>query len=427
MARYSNLDNHDYTDDDSSDDGLHSFNDNNNNAPSYRLTKYTRPLIDYVRNEWQTNPKYASLPLTNGDTSNCPRWVQLLGSIVTAPRFRRYVVVYTTVLISCWTVWKFIVSPRLEEHAAILRALDPQTKEEVGGWFGANALPRFDNLVQLRTLEPSLLPGEVASESDPHGGRRLIFIGDVHGCKDELERLLEETSFNSDTDHLIFTGDLITKGPDSLGVVDLARNYSASCVRGNNEDKVLSLRHNMIAANTMSDEFLDNANMHRGKYTKERQVARQLNEEQADWLDTCPVVLNVGQIRGMGQVVVAHAGLVPGVDLDKQDPYSVMNMRTVDLDTHVPSSSGKGTKWTKLFNKHQSLLSDSLHETFEDPESMLTTVIYGHDSQSSLSLKTYTKGLDTGCFKGGKLTALVVSDGGEQKIVQVRCNDHTKE
>ena len=163
-----------------------------------------------------------------------------------------------------------------------------------------------------------------------------------------MERLLEETSFNSDTDHLIFTGDLITKGPDSLGVVDLARNYSASCVRGNNEDKVLSLRHNMIAANTMNDEFLDNANMHRGKYTKERQVARQLNEEQADWLDTCPVVLNVGQIRGMGQVVVAHAGLVPGVDLDKQDPYSVMNMRTVDLDTHVPSSSGKGTKWTKV-------------------------------------------------------------------------------
>ncbi|KAB8213948.1 Metallo-dependent phosphatase-like protein [Aspergillus novoparasiticus] len=424
MARYSNIDNLDYADD-SSDDGLHSFNDNNNSAPSYRLTKYARPLIDYVRNEWQSNPKYASLPTTNSDTSDCPRWVQMLGSIVTAPRFRRYVLVYTTVLVSCWLGWKFVVSPRLEEHAAILHALDPQVKEEVGGWFGANALPRFDNMVQLRTLEPSLLPGEVTSESDEHGGRRLIFIGDVHGCKDELERLLEETSFNPDTDHLIFTGDMINKGPDSLGVVDLAREYSASCVRGNHEDKVLSLRHNMIAANTMNDEFLDDANMHRGQYTKERQLARQLSEEQADWLDTCPVVLNVGQIKDMGQVVVAHAGLVPGVDLDKQDPYSVMNMLTVDLDTHVPSSSREGTRWTKLFNKHQSLLSDSLHETFENPESMLTTVIYGHDSKSSLSLKAYTKGIDTGCFKGGKLTALVVGDGGKQKTVQVRCNKHT--
>lgn len=163
-----------------------------------------------------------------------------------------------------------------------------------------------------------------------------------------MERLLEETSFNPDTDHLIFTGDMINEGPNSLGVVDLARKYSASCVRGNHEDRVLSLRHNMIAANTMNDEFLDDANMHRGQYTRERKLARQLSDEQADWLDTCPVVLNVGQIQDMGQVVVAHAGLVPGLDLDKQDPYSVMNMLTVNLDTHVPSSSSKGTKWTKV-------------------------------------------------------------------------------
>lgn len=57
---------------------------------------------------------------------------------------------------------------------------------------------------------------------------------------------------------------------------------------------------------------------------------------------------------------------------------------------------------------------------------MLTTVIYGHDSYNSLSLKTYTKGLDTGCVDGGKLTALVISDGGEQKVVQVGCNDYSK-
>jgi hypothetical protein len=58
---------------------------------------------------------------------------------------------------------------------------------------------------------------------------------------------------------------------------------------------------------------------------------------------------------------------------------------------------------------------------------MLTTVIYGHDSKSSLSLKTYTKGIDTGCVKGGKLTALIVGNGGEQNIVQVKCNDYSKE
>jgi hypothetical protein len=52
------------------------------------------------------------------------------------------------------------------------------------------------------------------------------------------------------------------------------------------------------------------------------------------------------------------------------------------------------------------------------------TVIYGHDSKRSLSIAEYTKGLDTGCVKGEKLTALVVEDGGKQTIVQVKCQKH---
>ncbi|KAF7592648.1 hypothetical protein BBP40_012670 [Aspergillus hancockii] len=421
MATYTTRDSLEFSDSDS---------DNNTNngpysstAPSFRLKKYTGPLINYVRNEWQSNPKYSSLPTANTDNT-ASSWIQMLGSIATAPRFRRYVVVYLSVLVSCFIGWKFVLSPRLEEQAAILRSLDLQAKEDAGGWFGANTLPTFEDIVQLRALEPSVLPAEMASGGS---GKRLVFIGDVHGCKDELERLLEEVSFNPDADHLIFTGDLINKGPDSLGVVDLARKYSASCVRGNHEDRVLSLRHNMITAGKLADDSKDDNNLHRGLYSKERTLARQMSEEQANWLDTCPVILNVGQIKDMGQVVVVHAGLIPGVDLEKQDPYSVMNMLTVDLETHVPSSSRKGTKWTKLFNKHQSLLAASLHKVFENPESMLTTVIYGHDSKSSLSLKSYTKGIGTGCVKGGKLTALVVGDGGEQNVVQVKCNDHSEE
>jgi hypothetical protein len=55
------------------------------------------------------------------------------------------------------------------------------------------------------------------------------------------------------------------------------------------------------------------------------------------------------------------------------------------------------------------------------------TVVYGHDASSSLSIRTFTKGLDTGCVKGGKLTALVIDDGGKQNIVQVSCHDYLKE
>ena len=49
-------------------------------------------------------------------------------------------------------------------------------------------------------------------------------------------------SFNKDTDHLIFVGDIVAKGPDSLGVIDLARSLGASCVRGNHEERVARIR-----------------------------------------------------------------------------------------------------------------------------------------------------------------------------------------
>lgn len=169
--------------DDTSDDGVYT-----SNAPSsYRLTRFTRPLIDYVRNEWQTSAKYAHLPSSSTDRSrsDSPKWLQMIHSIVTAPRFRRYVLVYMSLLVSCIVGWKFVLSPRMQEHASLLRALDPNVKAEVGGWFGSNALPRFDYIEQLRTLDPALLPAEAAPEGGQPSQRRLIVIGDVHGCKSE--------------------------------------------------------------------------------------------------------------------------------------------------------------------------------------------------------------------------------------------------
>ena len=80
-----------------------------------------------------------------------------------------------------------------------------------------------------------------------------------------------------------------------------------------------------------------------------------------------------------------------------------------------------------MFDKHQSLQPSSLRSSKADPHSDVTTVIYGHDSKAGLSIRTYTKGLDSGCVKGGKLTALVIEDGGKQSIVQVRCKNYLKD
>jgi len=132
-------------------------------------------------------------------------------------------------------------------------------------------------------------------------------------------------------------------------------------------------------------------------------------------LQRCPVILRVGPIpayNGGGEIIVVHAGLAPGVELDRQDPFLVMNMRTIDLMSRVPSEERTGEPWENLWNHHQS----HIH-----PPSERTTIIYGHDSKRGLNIQKYSKGLDSSCLKGGELTALVIDEHGSQKIVSVKC------
>lgn len=68
----------------------------------------------------------------------------------------------------------------------------------------------------------------------------------------------------------------------------------------------------------------------------------------------------------------------------------------------------------------------SLKKSSTDPESQTTTVIYGHDAKVGLNIRPYTKGLDSACVTGGKLTALVIETGGKQSIVQTSCRKHDK-
>lgn len=68
----------------------------------------------------------------------------------------------------------------------------------------------------------------------------------------------------------------------------------------------------------------------------------------------------------------------------------------------------------QIWNKYQSLL----------PKGERATVIYGHDSHRGLQLEKYSKGLDTGCVKGGQLTALVISSDPKPQIVSVNCKDY---
>ena len=64
-------------------------------------------------------------------------------------------------------------------------------------------------------------------------------VGDVYGYLDALERLLAQLSV-TDRDLVVFVGDLVRKGPETSGVLELVRNApNMLSVRGDNEQKLL--------------------------------------------------------------------------------------------------------------------------------------------------------------------------------------------
>ncbi|KAF1808539.1 Metallo-dependent phosphatase [Eremomyces bilateralis CBS 781.70] len=395
--------------------------------PGPRTTS-RRPLIDYVTNEWQTRNNHLADPALNpaefadedytsflSDLSDAPPpWLPLLLRLLRARltrRARRCLVaclVFLVLVCVAWTLW---VGPNLAEATALDRSLQSVRRSEQ--YFGGNGAVRLEGMRNVAGLEGRWVPGRGEAKGEGVGAdNRLVIVGDVHGCREELEMLLRKVEFREGFDHLVLAGDMIFKGPDSGGVVDLARRLDASGVRGNHDDRVLLAYAALKRKGALADvESASEGGKAPGE--KHRKLARELTQGQVEWLEGCPVILDVGDIEGIGHVVVVHAGLVPGVALERQDPYQAMNMRTIDLGSRVPSEGTEGTAWDKVWNHHQKHIHPASDRFF---------AVYGHNARRGLNVQDYSVGLDTGCVKGGMLTALVIYPGGKREVVSVDCN-----
>jgi hypothetical protein len=215
---------------------------------------------------------------------------------------------------------------------------------------------------------------------------RTIIVGDVHGCRSELEGLLDRVAFTSG-DRLVFVGDLVARGPDSLGVLDVARTTGAIIVRGNHEQKLLDWR------DARNDWMRGAAAAKPPIGRMHRDIARSLR--QVDWtlLETSPLFFDLPEHGGR----VVHAGLVPGVAFEAQAPQTLMRIRTV----RVP---GPKRGRARANAKTRNVLWGA---AYEGPPQ----VVFGHNAAPGLQLHPWATGLDTGCVYGGRLTAMVLASG----------------
>ena len=244
----------------------------------------------------------------------------------------------------------------------------------------------------------SLFGSGASDKSAPDGahvpsGERLYAIGDVHGRLDLLAHLLDtvdrddEERGPADT-RVILLGDLVDRGPQSKQVIDhlLTRDWGTRrpvFLKGNHEEVfLLTLAGNLEAARfwlriggaeTMASYGVSDALIDSGDtLTLCEDFAIRVPDAHAIFLNRMIDSLAVG-----GYCFV-HAGIKPGVPLDRQKPEDLRWIRERFLD-------------------------------FEGSHG--TIVVHGHSISPAVEELHNRIGIDTGAYATGTLTAIGIEAG----------------
>ena len=196
--------------------------------------------------------------------------------------------------------------------------------------------------------------------------RRTVVIGDIHGCYDELVDLLDLIGF-AERDRVVAVGDLIVKGRKNREVLDrFIDDKRFSSVVGNH-DRALrqSWRGEPVRLNKAQRECAAELDVDRVRY--------------ASYLKSLPFLID------LDSHLVVHAGIRPGVRLDRQMAADMTEMRTMGANP----ARRKGVPWYEIYRGKK-------------------TVLFGHWPAAEPRWGLRAIGLDTGCVYGGRLTAYII-------------------
>ncbi|MBS0309591.1 MAG: symmetrical bis(5'-nucleosyl)-tetraphosphatase [Proteobacteria bacterium] len=260
-------------------------------------------------------------------------------------------------------------------------------------------------------------------------------IGDVQGCHASLMALLERIHAETPDPRLIFVGDLVNRGPQSLETLRTIRSLGdkAIALLGNHDLHLLAVANGIRRAHESDtlDDILQSPD----------------RDEWLDWLRQRPLA------HVEDGYLMVHAGVLPQwstqqtlalaheVEAVLRGPDWVDFLRQmygnfpakwddglsgadrirciVNALTRLRFCTPDGTMELTSKEAHGANL-PGYQPWFDAPERQTadTTIVFGHWSARGLILEPKLIGLDTGCIWGGKLTALRLSD---RKVLQVKC------
>ncbi|MGB3378115.1 metallophosphoesterase family protein [Allopontixanthobacter sediminis] len=228
-------------------------------------------------------------------------------------------------------------------------------------------------------------------------GQRAYVVGDIHGRLDLFEELVaaierDDRDAGPAETTIILLGDLVDRGPDSAGVIDRARRLQASrnvrILAGNHEEMFLQAFNNV----NMLRHFLK----HGGRETVlsygvdlQSYNGASLEELQAIMVRYVPeadrqFVQSFEEYLTLGDYAFVHAGINPEVPLEDQTRQDLLWIRDPFLGFSGAHSH---------------------------------VIVHGHTIVEKVEERDNRIGIDTGAYRFGRLTALVL-EGAERRYIQ---------